>query len=56
MPNPLGRRRTSTPVNQEVDQLKKEIEQLRAQYNADMANISADMVVLNNMVTISGQV
>lgn len=56
MPNPLGRRRTSNPAVQEVEQLKQEIEQLKAQYNADMANISADMNVLNSKVTPSGQV
>jgi len=56
MPNPLGRRRSSTPSTQEVEQLKQELDLLKAQYNADMANISADMSTLNNIVAASGQI
>ena len=49
MPNPLGRRRSSTPsTSSEIDQLKQELAELRSAYVQDMQNISNDMSSLNN--------
>ena len=50
MPNPLGRRRASSPsASAEVDQLKQELADLRA-YVQDMQNISNDMTSLNQKI------
>lgn len=49
MPNPLGRRRVSSPST-EVEQLKKELADLRSAYAQDMQNISNDMTTLSEKI------
>jgi cell shape-determining protein MreC len=50
MPNPLGRRSSSTSKDVEISALKQELADLKSLYLADMANISADMQTLNSKV------
>jgi outer membrane murein-binding lipoprotein Lpp len=52
MPNPLGRRRTSSvpTASSEVEQLKAELAELRAAYVQDMQNISSDISTLNDKI------
>ena len=45
MPNPIGRKRSS-PVNAEVEALKKELQDLKSMYFQDISNISADIQTL----------
>lgn len=49
MPNPLGRRRASSPST-EVEQLKNELAELRSAYVQDMQNISTDISTLNSKI------
>lgn len=49
MPNPLGRRRSSS-TSTEVEQLKKELADLRSAYVQDMQNISNDMTTLSEKI------
>ena len=52
MPNPIGRKRSS-PVNAEVEALKKELQDLKSMYFQDISNISADIQTLGQQTQIT---
>ena len=52
MPNPIGRKRSS-PVNAEVEALKKELQDLKSMYFQDISNISADIQTLGQQAQIT---
>ena len=52
MPNPIGRKRSS-PVNAEVEALKKVLQDLKSMYFQDISNISADIQTLGQQTQIT---
>lgn len=52
MPNPIGRKRSS-PVNAEVEALKKELQDLKSMYFQDISNISADIQTLGQQAQVT---